>query len=225
MSSPAGMLGPMFALKDGFDAEPLTQSDLVDYEQRIGNKSPTMMDAMRFSILEMRVQKSLSHKDHSLYRQTILALKGTPRQLTEEEKQKGQEVLRTLRNKALSSDPEKVQVKRERKEDIYGMRVRLISDPSRRGLVPERRENEWRYGNGAEGVLFNVHFDGEAAPEKDNIAKMFRRIDLQLLCARCDKDGKFCCSRCQRERYCSSECQKVSWQVHKLSCRKPKAQA
>ncbi|OQR98495.1 hypothetical protein ACHHYP_08618 [Achlya hypogyna] len=37
----------------------------------------------------------------------------------------------------------------------------------------------------------------------------------------CSSKGIHRCSRCQAEYYCSVDCQKSHWRVHKLSCKKP----
>ncbi|KDO31454.1 hypothetical protein SPRG_04069 [Saprolegnia parasitica CBS 223.65] len=37
----------------------------------------------------------------------------------------------------------------------------------------------------------------------------------------CSAKGVHRCSRCQAEYYCSADCQKSHWRVHKLSCKKP----
>lgn len=40
-------------------------------------------------------------------------------------------------------------------------------------------------------------------------------------CAACGEPGNKCCSRCTREWYCSVECQKKHWKVHKVVCKAP----
>lgn len=38
------------------------------------------------------------------------------------------------------------------------------------------------------------------------------------LCANCGKKSTSRCGQCKKARYCSSECQKVHWKVHRSSC-------
>lgn len=40
-----------------------------------------------------------------------------------------------------------------------------------------------------------------------------------LLCTFCDKHGAHLCGRCESVRYCSEECQKADWPIHKLLCK------
>ena len=40
-----------------------------------------------------------------------------------------------------------------------------------------------------------------------------------LFCAICDTPGVHACSGCHEVRYCSKECQKVDWPIHKLVCK------
>ena len=44
------------------------------------------------------------------------------------------------------------------------------------------------------------------------------KIDL---CSRCCRAGTNVCSRCRKVYYCSSECQKSHWKLHKLVCKAP----
>ncbi len=52
----------------------------------------------------------------------------------------------------------------------------------------------------------------------------FRRLHglpVPRECAECGRrKGLKCCSRCKAERYCSAECQKEHWPVHKAMCQK-----
>ena len=40
------------------------------------------------------------------------------------------------------------------------------------------------------------------------------------ICSHCGQPGFLRCSRCNIERYCSKECQKLRWKIHKLYCKK-----
>ncbi|KAH7081157.1 hypothetical protein BKA63DRAFT_561719 [Paraphoma chrysanthemicola] len=43
------------------------------------------------------------------------------------------------------------------------------------------------------------------------------------LCAMCMKEGSKACGGCHEMRYCSTECQKSDWQIHKMACKSLKA--
>jgi hypothetical protein len=214
MSLPGGM---MFASGMGGLDIPLTHSDLDEYERRLGNNSPTPMDAIRFTDLAMRVAKALSHKDNDVYRESVFQLKKTPSTRSEDEKRKIRQIILNLRTKLLSNNIDKVEEKRRVREDIYGLRVRLVSDPSKRGVVPVRVKGEWSMNTG-NCIQFAVKFDNDS---ESSSTEKYVCTELQLLCVTCDdKDGKYRCSKCQREPYCSQECQEAAWATHKLSCRR-----
>jgi hypothetical protein len=225
MAFPSGLpSGPMLSnlfADVGPGGRPLRQIELEEFERRHGHANTTEMDALLYASFATRVEKSLSHKDYALYKQTIRELNKTPSTLSEAEKKNAQQVVQRLRAKAMSNNPEKVEEKRKHKEDIKGLRVRLVADASKRGLILLQDVESFgvscEYGD---GKLFLVHFDGDPAPSK----KEYSVAQLKLLCATCgDKDGTYQCSRCKREPYCSAECQRASWPTHKLKCsgRKP----
>ena len=143
--------------------------------------------------------------------------------LTKQEQETVKESLQKYRAKVFADDSAKVKEKRDREETIRGRRVRLVSDPSQRGLVPNPPQIaggpvEWKFHD-KEGALFAVLFDGESKPSEAH----YHRSDLRLLCVVCDvNDGKYRCSKCQVEPYCSAECQKAAWREHKLHCSKSK---
>lgn len=43
-------------------------------------------------------------------------------------------------------------------------------------------------------------------------------VGVGYRCRSCGKDGGLTCSRCKRARYCSKECQRADWKVHKKDC-------
>jgi hypothetical protein len=202
--------------------DPLTASDLDDFERRIGNRSPTPQDAIRFSDLSIRLTRVLSHSDIDKYRSAVEVLRKP--KLPKIEQDSAKAIIRQCRDKALSAsvdDQSKLKKQRERQEDIRGLRVRLVADPSQRGMIPFRKPGEYVLAD-MKGIRFAVHFDGESKPSE----AQYYRSDLRLLCAACDtNDGKYRCSKCQREPYCSSECQRAAWREHKLCCGKTKSES
>ncbi len=66
-----------------------------------------------------------------------------------------------------------------------------------------------------------MRFDGGGVPDPNASAgdPTFFRDQLQLLCAACNvQDSKSKCGKCQRQPYCSVECQRAEWSTHKLMC-------
>ncbi|RLN97210.1 hypothetical protein BBJ28_00004586 [Nothophytophthora sp. Chile5] len=53
-------------------------------------------------------------------------------------------------------------------------------------------------------------------------AKMMLPGSIQRICGadRCSKNGTLRCSRCKMQYYCSPECQKSDWKLHKIGCKK-----
>ena len=41
---------------------------------------------------------------------------------------------------------------------------------------------------------------------------------LNTFCSICSKEGTLKCSRCKTKKYCSPECQRIDWRVHKKTC-------
>ncbi|KAH7476232.1 hypothetical protein PRIC1_000244 [Phytophthora ramorum] len=52
--------------------------------------------------------------------------------------------------------------------------------------------------------------------------KMMLPGSIQRVCGadRCSKNGTLRCSRCRAQFYCSPECQKADWKLHKIGCKK-----
>ncbi|KAG3091086.1 hypothetical protein PI124_g16796 [Phytophthora idaei] len=52
--------------------------------------------------------------------------------------------------------------------------------------------------------------------------KMMMPGSIQRICGadRCSKNGTLRCSRCKAQFYCSPECQKADWRLHKVGCKK-----
>ncbi|CAH0483054.1 unnamed protein product [Peronospora belbahrii] len=53
-------------------------------------------------------------------------------------------------------------------------------------------------------------------------SKMMLPGSIQRICGadRCSKNGLLRCSRCKAQFYCSMECQKIDWKLHKVGCSK-----
>ncbi|KAI1166662.1 hypothetical protein F5B18DRAFT_605265, partial [Nemania serpens] len=45
--------------------------------------------------------------------------------------------------------------------------------------------------------------------------------DIRKRCIYCENKGQFTCQGCKNARYCSLECQKKDWPVHRLLCSNP----
>ena len=44
-------------------------------------------------------------------------------------------------------------------------------------------------------------------------------------CESCGRQSSLYCSRCKIVRYCSRDCQRASWPIHKIDCKTPEARA
>lgn len=62
-----------------------------------------------------------------------------------------------------------------------------------------------------------------APPETSSFVENVRTVSAAVSasrCAKCGKGGKTLqCTRCRKVSYCSKECQKSHWKVHKSACR------
>ena len=206
--------GIPFISSGDFGEGNLSQSDLDEYRRRLGENSPTPQDAFRFAGLQTRLSNMLSHKDNKVYRSAILMIKGKQGPpLSEDKKSILEATIKTLEAKALKADKTKIVEKRAEKENIDGVRVRLVSDATKRGVVvPE----EWKFYD-SEGRIFKVKMDDGATTATHS------RNELQLICAKCnDKDGTSRCSRCRYQPYCGVVCQREDWAHHKLICKQYK---
>lgn len=203
--------GMPFIPSGDFGEGNLTQSDLDDYRRRLGEKSPSPQDAFRFADLQMRLSNKLSHKDSNAYQSAILLIKGKQGPpLSEDKKAILEATIKTLEAKALGADKTTIVEKRTEKENIDGVRVRLVNDATKRGVVvPE----EWKFHD-IEGRVFKVKMDDGVTTATHS------RTELQLICAKCnDKDGTSRCSRCLYQPYCGVVCQRKDWAHHKLNCK------
>lgn len=61
-----------------------------------------------------------------------------------------------------------------------------------------------------------------SVPEKNQAAERLLHKMLRTPCAKCDelKEKMPLCGGCRKVRYCSQECQRADWSVHKLICKK-----
>jgi hypothetical protein len=203
---------PPFTMDKSFGSGPLTQADLDDYRKRLGGKSPTPMDAMRFAELLMKLTDRLVDEDLQAYNNSIYVLKAQSGPLTAEKKVQAEAVIQRLETRALNADKSKVTASRMESNNIEGLRVRLVSDPSKRGMVVPHSSG----GKFCDkmGQLFEVQIDGQGT------VSSHRRTELQIICAKCnDKDGTNRCSRCRYQRYCSTTCQRADWADHKNKCK------
>ena len=207
---PVTMGAPM-SLPAGFGTAPLTQEDLDDYRRRLQEKSPTPMDAMRFSDLSMRLSRRLCHKDKEIYDMSIRLLKESP-PVSAESRAVAETVVKRVESKALAADPAQVTEQRAKKERIEGLRVRLVSDKTKHGVV--LTETGFVVVDDR-GRRFQVKLDGETT------TCSFSRTELQLLCSVCGEDAPNRCSRCTFQPYCSPACQRSDWDAHKPKCKKP----
>ena len=208
---------------------PLTEDDLDFYELQFENPQIAIpiQDTVRYGLLALRVTQRLSRKKTYAYHEAIRALRKPACATDAVLKNDNEETLRIIRAKALSGDRVKVQAGRRRHDDIHGLRVRLVSDASKRGTC-----SAVRFANGYSispefnrGECYSVRFDGADVPtgnpgiSSGDKAPEYFRDQLQLLCVVCDEqDGTSRCGKCQREPYCSVECQRAAWPKHKLVC-------
>ena len=44
------------------------------------------------------------------------------------------------------------------------------------------------------------------------------KVPAYLKCENCEVKGKMRCGKCKTARYCSQNCQKTHWKVHKEKC-------
>ena len=206
---------------------PLTEDDLDFYELQFENPNIAIpiQDTVRYGLLALRVTQRLSRKKTYAYHEAIRALRKPACATDAALKNENEETLRIIRAKALAGDRDKVQAGRRRHDDIHGLRVRLVADASKRGTCSAVRvANGYSYSpEFNRGECYSVQFDGGTTPDPQassgNKAPEYFRDQLQLLCVVCNvQDGTSRCGKCQREPYCSVECQRAAWPKHKLVC-------
>ena len=120
-------------------------------------------------------------------------------------------VIKRVESKALAADPAQVTEQRAKKERIEGLRVRLVSDKTKRGVV--LTETGFVVVDDR-GRRFQVKLDGETT------TCSFSRTELNVLCSVCGEDAPNRCSRCTFQPYCSPACQRGDWAQHKPNCKK-----
>ena len=196
MAVPAGMFG----------GGTLTRADLEDYKRRLGENSPTPLDALQFGRVSMMVSKALNDKDLKQYQDLIVTLKQNPDNPAEL-----QSKMAKLEEKALScSDHRKEKIGNQRERDAKGGRVR-VNASGRKGSTG------WRLATGAaETSSFQVTFDDDG-PSDDTFYSL---DDLTMLCRACDENASNKCSNCKQVWYCGRDCQKSDWKTHKKNCKK-----
>ncbi|CEG45705.1 protein [Plasmopara halstedii] len=64
--------------------------------------------------------------------------------------------------------------------------------------------------------------EGAALARAKTSGKIMLPGSIQRICGadRCSKNGTLRCSRCKAQFYCSPECQKTDWRLHKVGCHK-----
>ena len=202
---------PIMYGTNSFGEGPLSHDDFEDYKRRYGNKCPTEYDAYRFAELHMKIDRYLKQKDIDALHGAILCLRNES--ASDIERKMAHEILRIVKVKALQADPNKVEKNKKNKENVFGCHFRLLSDPTKRGVI---LKDDWKFAT-VEGQVINVIFDGETNRSQLN------RTAVQILCSLCkEQDGKLRCSRCMFQNYCSSECQHRDWDSHKPNCKKSK---
>ena len=190
---------------------PVNQTDLDDYRRYLGEMCASPMDAFRYSDLCGRVSALLNHKDKLAYDTAIRLLKSRPAP-TGGARDAALATISEMEAKAQGANPSRVGKQRARMDNIAGLRVRLASDKTKRGVVvPD--------GLGLTiadevGRRFQVKLDGETT------TCSFSRTELNVLCSVCGEDAPNRCSRCTSQPYCSPACQRGDWAQHKPNCKK-----
>ena len=81
-----------------------------------------------------------------------------------------------------------------------------------------RPEGTYLFINGSFGAHLDIHFDDVSGEETTKV----NECDLQLLCSvvGCNNHGNLMCAKCKERMFCSVDCQKIDWDVHKKVCKK-----
>lgn len=192
--------------KEDFFLETLTQEDLDDYKRRIGRKSPTAMDAVRFGALSMALEKYLKGKDLDAYNKAI--------------RNRDMETVERLERKIIRRKDKPGHVdKRSNTTLPLGTRVRMKADGK---IGVTCRNAKWTIVTSpADEQVFTIQISDEDHPRQD-----VKRNDFNVLCFNVDwsERGTNRCAKCLQAWYCSRECQKAAWKCHKPNC-KPFGQA
>lgn len=90
--------------------------------------------------------------------------------------------------------------------------------------LPSKFEKSMRSVN-APGSLVHPHFYRAAlsplfAPADKSSAGSLEMKSAAPMCGKCGKEGKALkqCARCRKVAYCSKECQRLDWKVHRNAC-------
>jgi len=205
------MFGTPFFAGDSFDLQRMTQADFDDYRRRLGENSPSPMDAFRFSQLSMAIDKFLSGRDREKYKDAIMVCKGK----APGNKKSAKELIRKIEEKTLrcsKEDIESIKSKNERREDNLprGKKRVRVKDSGKKGKIISF------YNVGGKGTTgLSIDFDDGNTSDKYTLA------DVVILCDTCDeRPGVKFCSRCKAANYCGIDCQRKAWKQHKKVCGK-----
>ena len=201
------MIGPPIFADDSFVIKTLTQADFDDYRKRLGECSPTPMDAMRFMQLGMAVEKCMGDGDKKKYKDAIMVVKGKE----PGDKDQAAETIRKIEQKALG----RTQAEKERIESRHERRHEKLPRGKKRVKVNEsgKKGNIFSFNRvGAkENTRVSIDFD-DGSKNEHTLA------DIVMLCEVCDDNPGRKCTKCQAAYYCSRECQRKDWKQHKKIC-------
>ena len=195
----------------------LTASDLAEYKRRLGERSPTPMDAMRFADLSMRVQSSLRDTDWNAYNACVQKLKQQQpnnNSRDDEEEAALRQKIAVLERKILTrgaAGRAKIEKRREKKAFLSRVRVRSTG---KKGEVGWKIQNS-ATADDAGDFDFKINFDDGSTDDK-----WYTREEVVQLCLVCDEDAGNRCSRCEKAYYCGRVCQRSDWPSHKRNCNK-----
>jgi hypothetical protein len=198
---------PMFLNSDSFDIKTMTQADFDEYRQRLGERSPTPMDAFRFMQLGTAVDKCMGDGDKKKYEDAIFVVKGKE----PGDKAKAAETIRKIEQKALG----RTQADKERIESRHDRRHAKLPKGKKRVQVIE---------SGKKGNIFS--FNRVGAKENTRVSIDFddgsknehTMADIVMLCEVCDANPGRKCTKCEAAYYCDRECQRKDWKEHKKIC-------
>jgi hypothetical protein len=219
-----------FTQPESWGTGKVTRADLDEFKSRLGGKSSTMQDAMRYGELEMKIRPALGPQAHEEYKARIMRLKDTasyeagaaeantlmkgdpssarrPGMTVAQYKSMLEYMVADFEKRILASTPAKVaKVARKAENVSLGCtRVRIIS-------TGEVGTAQWAMVNSRSEETYTVRL-----PE--GVVKQVARAGLQKVCLMCDADAVSKCP-CGGTWYCGVACQKRHWKEHKKVCPK-----
>ena len=180
----------------------------------------------RAQCIELGLTKRLSAKELDKYRNLSwdkysCTVEGG---LTDDDEKKHRSLTRKILNPS-ERRIERVATKRNAKEEerlIMFSRVRLKND----GCM--KVGSAGKIGTGGISYPWCNSFQYRILPDTEGIGDPFvhciDRKDIEMMCSLCDSvaSKKGCCVGCKYAWYCSKECQRKHWKVHKKLCKKNK---